>query len=47
MTDRERIRQDIKQLERQKPKDLEAFEFREAEIGRLLDMLINGGELSE
>lgn len=33
---RDEMRQTIAELERQKPKNLEEFEFREAEIKRLL-----------
>jgi len=40
---RDDIRQAITELERQKPKNLEEFEFREGEIRRLLDMVVSGG----
>jgi len=39
---KDEIRQTIAELERQKPKNVEEFEFREAEIGRLCDMLLKG-----
>lgn len=39
MMSRDEIREAIADLEQQKPKSPEAFEFREAEIRRLLDLL--------
>ena len=39
---KDEIRQVIAELERQKPKNVEEFEFREDEIGRLCDMLLKG-----
>lgn len=33
------LREAIRELERQKPKNKEEFEFREAEIKRLIDLL--------
>ncbi|MBA7490159.1 hypothetical protein ES702_00694 [subsurface metagenome] len=40
------IRQAISKLEQQKPKNIEEFEFRESEIRRYLNLLING-EINE
>ena len=36
------IRQAISELEREKPKNIKEYEFRESEIRRYLDLLING-----
>ena len=36
------IRQAISELEQQKPKNIEEFEFREGEIRRLLELLPQG-----
>jgi len=40
---KDEIRQALAELERQKPKNMEAFESREAEIRRLLDLLAADG----
>ena len=36
------IREAISELEKQKPTNIEEFEFKEREIRRYLDLLING-----
>ena len=42
---KDEIRQALAELERQKPKNMEAFESREAEIRRLLDLFAHASDI--